>query len=276
MLMIGHVARLSGLTTKALRHYDAIGLLRPAAVDERTGYRRYTAPQVDLARLIYRLREVELPLDAIRALLPLAGDPGAQRDVLLRHRRRLDARITRLQRTLHRLDHLLDEEAGTAMTDIETSGHYPAEWYAADPERAMARELFNAVWTLLEKDDRSPDDDAEMIHAAHASTYHWSKVGTDVNRMRGEWQCSRVYATLGRAEQALYHARRTLDICERLGIGDFSLAWAYEAMARALAVDGNRAEADQWLTRAKAACADIADPADRELVESDLATVPMQ
>ena len=49
-----------------------------------------------------------------------------------------------------------------------------------------------------------------MIHAAHASRYHWSKVGTNANLARGEWQVSRVYTVLDRAEPALYHAHRCL------------------------------------------------------------------
>ena len=53
-----------------------------------------------------------------------------------------------------------------------------------------------------------------MIHAAHASRYHWGEVGDDVNLARGEWQCSRVYAVLGRGEPALWHARRCVEIAE--------------------------------------------------------------
>ena len=49
-----------------------------------------------------------------------------------------------------------------------------------------------------------------MIHSAHATRCHWGKVGTAANRARGEWQVSRVCATLGGAEPALYHARRCL------------------------------------------------------------------
>ena len=66
-------------------------------------------------------------------------------------------------------------------------------------ETRLAASLFNGVWALMEKSDRTPDDDLLMIHMAHASCYHWGRVGTAVNFVRGEWQCSRVYATLGRA-----------------------------------------------------------------------------
>ena len=56
MLTIGEFAQATGLTAKALRLYDELGLLAPADVDERTGYRRYAPDQVDRARLVARLR----------------------------------------------------------------------------------------------------------------------------------------------------------------------------------------------------------------------------
>ena len=59
---------------------------------------------------------------------------------------------------------------------------------------------------------------------------------------RSEWQCSRVYAVLGRPEPALHHARRCLELCEQHGIGDWVLGFAYEALARAHAVAGDGAE----------------------------------
>jgi hypothetical protein len=49
LVPIGRFARLSGLTVKALRHYDAVGLLRPAYVDDSSGYRYYALPQARAA-----------------------------------------------------------------------------------------------------------------------------------------------------------------------------------------------------------------------------------
>jgi hypothetical protein len=140
-------------------------------------------------------------------------------------------------------------------------------------ERQVAVDLFNHTWTLLGKPDRTPAEDAEMVHATHASCLHWLQVGAPVNAARGEWQISRVYAVLGRGEPAVYHARRVLDICEREGIGDWDLAFAYEALARAHAVAGDRDEAARWLQRARAAAEAVADDDDRALVLADLATV---
>jgi hypothetical protein len=140
--------------------------------------------------------------------------------------------------------------------------------------RKFGADLFNGTWTLLEKTDRSPDEDVLMIHMAHASAYHWLHVGTPQNLARSHWQCSRVYSVLGRAEPALYHARHVVDICERHGIGDFDRAFGYEALARAYAVAGDSAESGRWLARAREAAAEIAEADDRELVLADLATIP--
>jgi ribosomal protein S18 acetylase RimI-like enzyme len=140
--------------------------------------------------------------------------------------------------------------------------------------RKLAAELFNGTWTLLEKEDRAPDDDIRMIHMAHASAYHWLQVGTPLNFARSHWLCSRVYSVLGRPEPALYHAQLAHDICAEHGFGDFDLAYAFEALARAHALAGNRSESDGWRDRARAATAEVADAEDRELLLSDLATIP--
>lgn len=71
-LSIGRFAQLTGLTAKALRHYDELGLLRPAYVDDFTGYRWYSLEQARDAVAIRRLRSFELPLDEIAEVLARA------------------------------------------------------------------------------------------------------------------------------------------------------------------------------------------------------------
>ena len=80
---------------------------------------------------------------------------------------------------------------------------------------------------------------------------------------------------LGRPEPAVHHARRCHEICEQHGIGDFDLAYAYEALARAHAVAGDAGSAREHGERAREAGRAIADDDDRELFESDLATLPV-
>src|SRR6476660_2371162 len=144
--------------------------------------------------------------------------------------------------------------------------------------KLLAAQLFNETWRLLELQGRSEPDDDRMIHAAHASRYHWGQVPsvTPAHLARGDWQISRVYAELGRAEPALHHARRVLEICQENGIGDWDLAFAYEALARAHAVAGDAAQARDFSVHAAAAAENITDDEDRDLVLADLETIPGQ
>jgi hypothetical protein len=137
-------------------------------------------------------------------------------------------------------------------------------------ERQRGVALFNATWELI----NSRDADDRMLHMAHASRFHWGEAPEckPENLARGEWLVSRVYALLGRAEPAIWHAQRCLDRCEQNGIGDWDLAYAYEALARAHALAGS-AEAATWKAKARAAGDAIADPDDREHFDEDFVTL---
>jgi hypothetical protein len=162
--------------------------------------------------------------------------------------------------------------------DDHAGHHHGHEPTSLDPQqhRAEAVGLFNGVWQMLDATDRTPARDDQMVHAAHASRWHWSQtaeLGGDEQLAVGEWQCSRVYSVLGRGEPALHHARACLAICQEGELGDWVLAAAYEALARASAVAGDVAEARAWLGRARTAVAEIADPKDREVIEADLVSL---
>jgi hypothetical protein len=144
-----------------------------------------------------------------------------------------------------------------------------------EAERKLAAKLFNHVWALLGRHDRSLEDDDEMLHAAHASRFHWGRVGEVAQRARGEWQCSRVYATLDRPEPALHHARRCLELCQEGPVEEFDLPFAHEALARAYAVAGDDDRAAEELRLGRELAARIEDEEDRRVVLEDLKTVPL-
>jgi hypothetical protein len=144
---------------------------------------------------------------------------------------------------------------------------------AANAERALAVSLFNETWRLMKLERRKREQDDDMIHTAHVSAHRWRQGGKPENFARSEWQCSRVYAVLGRGEPALWHARRCLEMCEEHGIGDWDLAFAYEALARAQAVAGSGDEMRRYVALAREAGERIAEDDDRELLFADLATI---
>lgn len=261
LMSIGRFSRLTGLGIKALRHYDEIGLLVPAAVDEETGYRFYSAEQVGMAEAIGRLRRVEMPLDEIRAALAAEG-PAALRDALVAHQRRLATRDAALRSSRGELQDLIDGR--------ETLMGMRSESLDAAEHRRLGIDLYNRTWTLMD----TPGD--EMLHCAHASAYHWMQAGgTAANRSRAEWLCSRVYTLLGRAEPALHHARRCLHLVESSPgeMEEWDLPVAYEALARAHSVAGDAAETERYRALGLEAIAKVENEHDRSPIESDLLAI---
>jgi len=126
----------------------------------------------------------------------------------------------------------------------------------------------------MDKKERTKEDDDKMVHAAHASRFHWGEIGKPVHFERGEWQISRVYSVLNRPQPALYHAKRCLEICKENNIGDWDIAFAYEAMARAYVVAGEKTESVKYIKLAKEAGEQIKEKEDRDLFFTDLKTVP--
>jgi hypothetical protein len=140
-------------------------------------------------------------------------------------------------------------------------------------ERQLGVDLHNEVYRLIE----SREDDDRMLYATHASAYHWllAPEAEPRNRARGEWQISRVYCVLGRAEPALHHAKRCLELCEEHAdnVEDWDTPFAYEALARAHKVAGNETESQRYAALAREGGKAIADPEDREQFEKEFATL---
>lgn len=77
-MTIGEFSRRSQLSLKALRLYERLGLLRPAAVDQRNGYRRYHESQLYTARLIVMLRLLDMPLPEVGRVVSATGTEAAE------------------------------------------------------------------------------------------------------------------------------------------------------------------------------------------------------
>jgi DNA-binding transcriptional MerR regulator len=256
------------LSVGALRHYAELGLLEPAAVDAATGYRYYRSDQHDTAVIIGTLRDLDVPLAAIAVIL--RGDRADRDRALAAHLARTEAAASRLQRLAHRLRMLI---AGDYDLVTDQEKIMPSASFALDPddERRLAATLFNRVWELLEKPDRSAVDVDEMIHAAHASRHHWGVVGTPMHQARGEWQCSRVYAVLNRFEPALYHGNRCLELATEHDLNPFDVGIAHEAIARAHRLTGDAAQVAAHVALADESSARIDDAEDRKILDDDLA-----
>ncbi|MEV7805338.1 VOC family protein [Microbispora sp. NPDC088329] len=174
LLSIGVFALVSGLSIHALRHYDELGLLRPAVVDPVTGYRRYRPEQVRHARLICALRRVDVPIDAVRVVMD-DPDGEALRTVLRSHRERLMDRAQVLSRMVHVVDHYI--EHGVAMPDLKTPRIVQVTVTVADLAESISfyRAAFDAVFNEEISSFQFgawPSEDFFLLTVAHELNEH--------------------------------------------------------------------------------------------------------
>jgi DNA-binding transcriptional MerR regulator len=130
LFTIGEFSRTTHLSVKALRHYHDLGLLEPAAVDPATGYRAYSVAQIPAAQVIRRLRDLDMPLDEVGAVLDAAaaGD-GTERDrLIVVHLERMERQLAETQSSVAALRTLL--EGAQPEVDVAFTSD-PATWAVA-------------------------------------------------------------------------------------------------------------------------------------------------
>lgn len=112
LVPIGRFSQICRLTVKALRHYDDLGLLKPALVDPQSGYRYYSLGQVAVADRIRALRAIDMPLEEIAAALR-EDDPAALSARLTVQQRRLEQQIADLEASMAALLRMLEPGEST-------------------------------------------------------------------------------------------------------------------------------------------------------------------
>jgi len=140
----------------------------------------------------------------------------------------------------------------------------------AAAHKYFAAQCFNQAWDLIEKKDRTPADNREMLALNQASIYHWLQ-RDDCNDQRlsvGYWQASRIQAILGNAPEALRYAQVCLDHSRALP--PFFLGYAHEALARAQKLAANPRAAREHLDTALELASKVGSKDDRELLLTDL------
>ncbi|HOX18465.1 MAG TPA: hypothetical protein PKW82_08420 [Spirochaetales bacterium] len=136
---------------------------------------------------------------------------------------------------------------------------------------------FNATWTWIDRADRTEEETEAMIHASHASLHHWRSRAdvADLQLSVGYWQLSRVYSVARRGEEALRYGLLSLEAARRGALEPFYSAYAREALARAAALLGRRAEAASFLEEAREDAARVMDAESRKALESDLSGIAL-
>lgn len=124
-LTIGEFSRVSHLSVKTLRHYHDVGVLEPNCVNPGNGYRYYSEDQVATAHVIRRLRDLEMPVADVKAVL--ATDDASVRNALIaRHLDRLEHELARTGQAVSSLRKLLDRPSVPLRVEHRTVPPTPA------------------------------------------------------------------------------------------------------------------------------------------------------
>lgn len=140
--------------------------------------------------------------------------------------------------------------------------------------RWFAIDCNNLSWDLASR-PRTEEEDTEMLNAAHAAAFHWSKTGTELNDIRARMLLALVHALLGNGRLAMAYAVEAHTYLIAHAAPDWEQALAHTVLAHAAAAN---AEADihakAW-GDARCAIDAIADPEDKTVVQTTFHQVPL-
>ncbi|HVH25263.1 MAG TPA: hypothetical protein VM818_00840 [Vicinamibacterales bacterium] len=152
---------------------------------------------------------------------------------------------------------------------IETSAEEVARSH-----RWHAVQCNNAAWSLSELAARTAHQDAEMLDAAHAAAFHWSKVGSELQVIRAKMLLGHVHASLGHGELALRYATESYDSLAAQQTPDWELALAHAVLAHAAFAAAARDLQREHYAVARALGQAIADPEDKQIFFNTFNRIP--
>lgn len=138
----------------------------------------------------------------------------------------------------------------------------------------------NQMWDELDRQALSPESDPETreqaLYRAFASAYHWRQAGDPMHWGRAEHLISRTALAIGEYQLGLRHAQRYLDLIEAHPdqAEDWDHAFAYEALARALAANGRPEKGPEALAEAISRTEALAEDEDRQILQGELGREP--
>jgi DNA-binding transcriptional MerR regulator len=122
---IGDFSLMTHLSIKTLRYYHQVGLLEPAAVDPDTGYRHYGVEQLPSAQIIQRFRDLDMPIDEVKAVLA-APDLATRNALIATHLGRLEGELEQTRQAVVSLRNLLEPAHAPIAVDLRTIPATPA------------------------------------------------------------------------------------------------------------------------------------------------------
>lgn len=142
--------------------------------------------------------------------------------------------------------------------------------------RYFSSTCFNLAWDLMDKPERTPEEDEEMLCRGMASLWHWKQRPdqTATNLSVGYWQLSRIYALLGQAVISRHYGLRCLEVIQGDEVPPFFRGYAYETLARAEAMAGNKDKVEEYLRLAHKMADQVKDSKAKKQLLEDLESIP--
>ncbi|MFN2160338.1 MAG: hypothetical protein ACK2TW_10335 [Anaerolineales bacterium] len=149
------------------------------------------------------------------------------------------------------------------------------EFDLENAHKYFSAQCFNKAWDLIDKGERTPEEDEEMVLLTMASMWHWSQRPDQTlqNLSVGCWQAARIYALVGQADNARRYAQLSLDAAREGQLEPFYVGYAYEALARAEKAAGNQDKMDEYLGEARYTAGGVKDDGERKMLMDDLDTI---
>jgi hypothetical protein len=145
----------------------------------------------------------------------------------------------------------------------------------AAAHKYFSAKCFNQAWELIDKEQRTPQEDEQMIRLSLASQYHWSQRldHSNTSASIGYWQTARIYALLKQGENAARYGQLCLEESQAEGVSPFYLGYAYEALARAAAVVHDETGMNKYLKLAGETAERVSKADERKMLLDDLDTI---
>ena len=159
LVPIGDFSRMTHLSVKALRFYHDQGLLEPARIDPATGYRLYDPRQVPVAQVIRRFRDLDMPLDQVKAVLR-APDVETRTKEIIAHLTAMESKLAEMQMSVASLRALLEGPPVRPMVEFRSIPAAPVlairGTVSVETAWTWGADVFGELYGLLERAGRTP------------------------------------------------------------------------------------------------------------------------
>jgi predicted metal-dependent phosphoesterase TrpH len=141
-------------------------------------------------------------------------------------------------------------------------------------QKRLASQANNRAWDLAESTSRSPEEDEEMLQAAHAAMYFWKIVGNPSNRAHAAQLLAHVYALLKLPNPAKHYLKQSQPFFLEQESAPWERAFAHAIAANVAAAAGEREPHSRHYEEAKRLVAALADPEDRAILDATMRVIP--